>query len=235
MSSYLNKSRIKKVYGYERYQPTYIQVTIDEFGNTETLEISKLKIDRQYYLLPGKKEYSTISTASYFSGEYEENISLISSIVTQSTVTFATPFSSKPIIAIEILTSSNNLYNVNNFIKNVTVNGFDISFSSEFSGSFKYRAIYATNYPIIAERLPILPSNFYTASAGIVSLNNSSTTAITYSNLYVTPTDLFLSVEDNGNNTGQVFPQLSSSLTLTSAVVDISSQTDSILHFIVTK
>lgn len=235
MSSYLNKSRIKKVYGYERYQPQYVQVAINELGTTEIIEISRRKIDRQFYFLPGKKEYSTINTASYYTGEYEENISLVSLNVTQSTVTFATPFSFKPVVTIEILTSSNDLYNVNNFIKNITINGFDINFSSQFSGSFKYRAIYAANYPIIAERLPLLPSSYYTASAGSTSLNNSSTATITYSNLYETPTELFLGVEDSGNNMGQVFPQLSSSLTLTSTVVDISSQTDSILNFIVAK
>ena len=235
MSSYLNKSRTKKVYGYERYQPKYIQVAIDEFGTIETLEISKLKIDRQFYLFPGKKEYSTSPTASYFLGEYQENIFAISSFTTQSNVTFATPFSSKPIVTIEMLTSSNNLYNINNFVKNVTVNGFDVCFSSEFSGSLQYRAIYAANYPIMAERLPLLPSSYYTASAGTVALNNSASATITYASLLTTPTNVFLEIEDSGNNLGQVFPSLIGSLTNTSASIDVSSQTDSILNFIVVK
>jgi hypothetical protein len=156
-------------------------------------------------------------------------------MVTASSILFPTSFSSKPIVTVEILTSSNNLYNISTFIKNITVNGFDIQFSSNFSGSLKYRAIYAVNYPVVVERLPLLPTNFYTASAGTVHLNNSDSSNITYNTLYGNPTDLFLTIEDNGNNTGQVYPSVYGTIDVTSSVVKVSSQTDSTLNFIVVK
>lgn len=235
MSSYLNKSRIRKVYGYQRYEPKNTQVVIDENGTVQTIDISKIKIDRQFYLMPGKKEYATLPTSSFFSGEYLEDIFSVSSFATASSITFSTPFSSKPIVTIEFLTSSNNLYNISNFVKNITTAGFDIQYSSEFSGSFVYRAVYAANYPIIVERLPRLSSNYYTASAGTASLNNSDNSTITYNSLLGDPTELFLGLEDGGTNLSQVYPSLFGSLSTTTASINISSQTDSTLNFIVVK
>jgi len=233
MTWLLNKKRYKKSYNYERYEPKYETV---KFSDESILIIDKTRfsIDRQYYLTPAPiYSLSGSNSAEYPIGEYEEYTYSFSSFTTGSTISFLTSFTNKPIVCIEILSSSNGLQNVSHFVKNINTTGFGIEFSSEFSGSIKYRAIFSSTYPAIVERTPDLPASFYTASAGTFYVDNSSNANITYSALPTTPTNIFISPEDVGNNLSQVNLEVSGSVNVSSSTINISSNTVSYINFIV--
>ena len=139
------------------------------------------------------------------------------------------------ILTVEINDSTNNLQNVSFFLKNVSETSFNVEFSSQFSGSIKYRAIYSSTYPAIVERTPDLPLNYFTASAGTSLINNESSKTITYAALPEAPTSLFYSLEDTGNNLSQVTLELSGGINSTTSNINISNSTVSNINFIVTK
>lgn len=235
MNWLLNKGRYKKIYSYERYEPRLQNVSFSD-GTVSSIDVTKFIVDRQYYLIPGPLFFiSSSGEVIYPTGEYEEQTYSFSSFSTGSSLSFLNSFSAKPIVSVEILSSSNSLQNVSYFLKNISSTGFNIEFSSEFSGSVKYRAIYSSTYPAIVERTPENPSSFYTASAGAFFVGNDSTANITYDALPSTPTNIFISPEDTGNNLSQVSLEVTGSVNVSSSTINISSNTNSYINFIVVK
>jgi hypothetical protein len=230
-----SKSRLRRTYGYERYEPRPETIVYND-GTTRLIDLTKFSIDRQYYLLAGPIQFNSSSSSSTLPfGEYEEFTYAFSSFATGSSISFLTPFTVKPILTVEINDSTNNLQNVSFFLKNVSETSFNIEFSSQFSGSIKYRAIYSSTYPAIVERTPDMPLNYFTASAGTSLINNESSKTITYAALPEAPTSLFYSLEDTGNNLSQVALELSGNINSTTSNINISSNTVSNINFIVTK
>ncbi len=134
--------------------------------------------------------------------------------------------------------SSNDLENVNLYVDSISTTNFTVRFSSEFSGSIRYRAIYNSTYPAIVERTPLFPSSYYTASAGVVSLLNEDQKVITYPTVGGTPTELFLTAKDaNVNDTAQVFVTMSlgTSIGGTSSDISVSAPLSNQINFIVAK
>lgn len=230
-----NKSRLRRTYGYERYEPRPQTIFFND-GTTQIIDLTRFSIDRQYYLLAGPIQFNSSSGSSALPfGEYEEFTYNFSSFSTGSLISFSTPFTVKPILTAEINSSTNNLQNISFFLKNVTTSSFNIEFSSQFSGSITYRAIYSSTYPAIVERIPDAPASFFTASAGTLLINNESSKTITYAALPGAPTGLFYSLEDIGNNLSQVALELSGAIDTTSSNINLSSNTVSNINFIVTK
>lgn len=238
MASSINKNRFKKTYGYERVTPAFANVLIAGTTQSITIDRNIIKVDRQFYLLAEPIETSYTPPTPPGAGEYEEDNYDISSFIETQTITFTTPFSSTPIVVAQTNTSTNDLYNVNLFIDSVSNTDFTVRFSSAFSGSIRYRAIYNSTYPAIVERLPLFPGSFYTASADIVSLTNEDQKTITYPSLGAAPTELFLTPQDASNDdTAQVFVTMSlgTSIGNTSSDITVSTPLSNQINFIVAK
>ncbi len=238
MVSSINKNRFKKTYGYERVTPALANVLIA--GTTESILIDRniIKVDRQFYLLAEAIDSSyTIPTPSTF-GEYEEDDYDVAAFSEVETITFTTPFSSTPIVVAQTNVSTNDLYNINLYVDSVSNTDFTVKFSSAFSGSIRYRAIYNSSYPTVVERTPLFPGTYYTASADIISLTNEDQKTITYPSLGAAPTELFLTPQDASNDeTAQVFVTMSlgTSIGNTSSDITVSTPLSNQINFIVAK
>jgi hypothetical protein len=231
--AYINQNRFKKTYGYKRAIPVYATVTIDDAGTTIEINRNQIKVDRQFYLLP---EAIDAAFTGFQTGEYEEDDFVVTASVDSVTITFATPFTSTPIVVASPNTSSNNLHNINLFVDSVSTTQAILKFSANFSGSLRYRAIYASSYPARVQRTPLFPGSYYDAAAGTILTSNESSTTVTYPNIGGSPTDAFLTAQDyNNNETAQVNVELASSLGLTSTTVSISSPLSNQINFIVVK
>jgi hypothetical protein len=236
MSTYFNKNRFKKVYGYERVAPRFATVVLSLTESIE-VDISRIKVDRQPYYLAEAINASFGGGSAYFTALYEEDVYEVSAFANSATLVFSVAFTDTPILTVETNDDGLKLNNVNLYIDSVSSTGATVKFSAPFSGSITYRAILGL-YPALVERTPLLPGSYYTASAGTVLFANESEKTITYNALGVTPTDLFVTPYDYYNTeTAQVHATLSNGTSIgnTSSQVDISSPMSNQINFLVVK
>ena len=128
------------------------------------------------------------------------------------TVSFSQPFTDKPFVVITELSSANSLQNVNAFLAGtVNQNEFTVKFSSEFQGSFVYRAVYepAPETLRIVERKPRYPNAFARFTATSVALINNNSVDITFNNFGDDTAENFVTFYDNnGNGQADIWPNI---------------------------
>lgn len=134
-------------------------------GQYYTLDITKVTRERSPYERRKRPE-------SYFQpelpfGEYEEGLIVFTNDVSQSFV-FDESFSERPYVVFSV---DSNDDNVNVFGLKVTENGGVVSVSETYSGSIRYRAIYAPVYPVYVSSSY---SQSFIATAGALETDNTS-------------------------------------------------------------
>ena len=143
--------------------------------------------------------------SSYATPEYEEEEVTVSTKLTSITVTFATAFTSDPIVVLgEFSSSPASEYeeNINAFVSNVTTTGFKANFSPSFKGKFVYRAVLPTSPPgqlSYVERVPRYPAGTYaTLVAGQTTITADYGFSISHD--LFTPVTNYITFYDHLNN-----------------------------------
>jgi len=230
-----NSNNFRKIGTFDRIKPVSIQVVQNNItrsfdGNHLVIHRDSYYIDQPFVLVAT----TAASSGSYPFGEYAENTVSFAGETTK-TVTFASPFSSTPIIVLSI--ESSNQENIIAFVSASSTTGFDIQLSAPLNGYvITYRAIYSTTYPAIVQRSPLNPTMYYTASAGQYVASNASSFTASFDSLGSVPTNVFATNQDtNGNggaNVGYVYGVGYDSTTVNA---DFSATTNLTVNYIVTK
>jgi hypothetical protein len=149
----------RKVYGYQNNKPQMVSVVDSITQTTYSLDLNKTLRHRDFFIIQGLNSGSqTLTTESAFvTAEYDEGLFHFSSITDHGTGSFNFTFSSLPIVVLSVESASLYGGGVNLFGGNITTSGFTFATSAPFSGSIRWRAIYATSYPAVC-------SSSYTAS-----------------------------------------------------------------------
>lgn len=117
---------------------------------------------------------------------YVEKVENVGAVETggTKTVTYPTAFAGSPIVVISELSSANgdSSQNVNAFLSGIEINNFTVKFSSQFTGSIVYRAVYDPSPGTlrVVERKPRYPNAFTRFVAKETTLTNTNTTDITF-------------------------------------------------------
>ena len=225
-----NRNLWRKTYGFRRRKPKTVTLTDGATGIEYTLDLNKTSRERNPYLI--KAGTQGLIPSPFVTGEYDEGIiSFLSS--DQETSAFNFTFSSAPIVVLTLEPDPE--VDVNAFGLTVTDSGITIGTSAPFSGSIRYRAIYATSYPA---NVSSSFSASFIATAGTGDLVNGDSFNLTFQTGIGTPaSEPRVSVwDDNGNLDADVAHNIT---TLNSTLINgniagtLSAPTTSEINFIV--
>jgi hypothetical protein len=226
-----NKNSWKKVYGYSSHKPR--ETTIIDTANSVTysLDLNKTLRHRDFFIIKsltsGAFEEIPIPPAPVATTEYDEGVVHFAGISDVGTGSFNFTFSGSPYVVLTIESSALYGNNLNVWGESLSTAGFTFGLSAPFTGSIRYRAIYADTYPAYVTSAYTAS---ITASAGTYSAVAESFYTASFAALPST-TSLFLN--SAWGTTGQqdvaLQPQVSSSA---QATVEFSSPTTSTIYFI---
>lgn len=230
-----NRGRFKKVVGYERYKSPIVTAVINTI--TRSFWSNNLAVHRDFYLIEdhlGLSVATSSSEPSYPTGEYEEDLVWFDNETAVLKV-FASPFTATPVVTLEVQPASG-YENINCFFELIDDSTIIVGTSAPFSGSIKYRAIYGATYPVIVQRSPLLPSMYYTASAGKVSVVSSNTFTGSFASFGSVPSDVFVTGYDIiGNGTANVGFIPTNTFDDTAVSGDLSSYLTNVIEFMAVK
>ena len=146
---------------------------------------------------------------------YVEKVENIGAVETggTKTVTYPTAFAGSPIVVISELSSANgdSSQNVNVFLSASNLNNFTVKFSSQFTGSFVYRAAYDPSPGTlrVVERKPRYPNAFTRFTVKQTALTASNTTDITFNDFGDDTAENFVTFfDDSGNGQADIWPNI---------------------------
>ena len=225
-----NRNLWRKTYGFRRRKPNTVVLQDGATGKEYTLDLNKTSRERNPYLIKA----GTLGALgqAFDTGEYDEGIiSFMNS--DEETGAFNFTFSASPIVVLTLETDPDVI--VNTFGITVTDSGITVGTSAPFSGSVRYRAIYAPSYPAIVSS-PY--SSSFIATAGESDLVNEDAFSLAFNTGVGTPASQpRVSVwDDNGNFDADVAHNITN---LTSNIINgtiagtLSAPTTSEINFIV--
>ena len=146
---------------------------------------------------------------------YVEKVENIGAVETGGTasVTYPTAFVGVPIVVISELSSANgdSSQNVNVFLSASNPSNFTVKFSSQFTGSFVYRAAYDPSPGTlrVVERKPRYPNIFTRFTVKQTALTASNTTDITFNDFGDDTAENFVTFfDDSGNGQADIWPNI---------------------------
>ena len=146
---------------------------------------------------------------------YVEKVENVGAVETggAKTVTYPTAFAGSPIVVISELSSANgdSSQNVNVFLSASNLNNFTVKFSSQFTGSFVYRAAYDPSPGTlrVVERKPRYPNAFTRFTVKQTALTASNTTDITFNDFGDDTAENFVTFfDDSGNGQADIWPNI---------------------------
>ena len=146
---------------------------------------------------------------------YVEKVENIGAVETGGTasVTYPTAFVGVPIVVISELSSANgdSSQNVNVFLSASNPSNFTVKFSSQFTGSFVYRAAYDPSPGTlrVVERKPRYPNIFTRFTVKQTTLTASNTTDITFNDFGDDTAENFVTFfDDSGNGQADIWPNI---------------------------
>ena len=146
---------------------------------------------------------------------YVEKVENVGAVETggTKTVTYPTAFAGSPIVVISELSSANgdSSQNVNVFLSASNLNNFTVKFSSQFTGSFVYRAAYDPSPGTlrVVERKPRYPNAFTRFTVKQTALTASNTTDITFNDFGDDTAENFVTFfDDSGNGQADIWPNI---------------------------
>lgn len=146
---------------------------------------------------------------------YVEKVDNVGEVETggTKTVTYPTAFAGSPIVVISELSSANgdSSQNVNVFLSASNLNNFTVKFSSQFTGSFVYRAAYDPSPGTlrVVERKPRYPNAFTRFTVKQTALTASNTTDITFNDFGDDTAENFVTFfDDSGNGQADIWPNI---------------------------
>lgn len=227
------KNLWRKVYGYQNNKPRVVAVVDPQTSVTYSLDLNKTLRHRDYFIIKSLTSGSITTAASSGSGfsvaEYDEGLVLFSSIADTKTGSFNFTFSNAPIVVLSVESASLYGENLNVYGFSVSTGSFTFGLSAPFTGSIRYRAIYAPSYPALAT------SSFtasITASAGSANPGGLDYYTASFAALPGTPFSFRDTTWDTlGNQDVDVYLQTGTSSS-NQATIDISAPLSSLIHFI---
>lgn len=223
----------RRVYGYQNTKPQLVEVVDVASATTRSIDLAKTLRHRDFYYIDGiTANYipsippPPIPTGSF--AEYDEGIIFVNTNAFSYMGNFNFTFSNNPIVVLSIEDALPGTENVNLFGINPGVSNFTFGFSSDFSGSIRYRAIYSPTYPALAT------SSFtasMSASAGSVNPGGLAYYTASFAALPLAPFEVrqTIWVEDALGEDVAFITQVSSSSEISS---DLSSEFSKTVHYI---
>lgn len=224
-----NKNSWKKVYGYNSHKPR--ETTIIDTANSVTysLDLNKTLRHRDFFIIKGLTSgaFEAPPPVPAEVTEYDEGVVHFAGISDVGTGSFNFTFSGSPYVVLTIESSALYGNNLNVWGESLSTAGFTFGLSAPFTGSIRYRAIYAETYPAYVTSAYTAS---ITASAGTYSAVVESFYTASFAALPST-TSLFLNTAwgTTGQQDVALQPQVSSSA---QATVEFSSPTTSTIYFI---
>jgi hypothetical protein len=223
----------RRVYGYTRAPERPMQVVVNNI--TRSFDAQNYVYNRDFFYIYNDVLGSISASgtsSSPFTGQYDEDIITLN-WETSATKTFNVTFASTPIVVLDVIQNLD-LENVNVYITAVSTTQVQIATSAPFTGTIRYRAIYAATYPATVQRNVISSAFSYTAVAGYVDVVGLSYFTASYTSLGGTPTSVFFTTFDvNANSDANVAFTATGSYGTTSTSGDISSAIVNRINFIV--
>jgi len=166
--------------------------------------------------------------------EKVENVGAVETGGTK-TVTYPTAFVGSPIVVISELSSANgdSSQNVNVFLSASNTGNFTIKFSSQFTGSLVYRAVYDPSPGTlrVVERAPRYTASYTRLVATASSLTNTNTVDITFNDFGDDTAENFVTFFDNtGNGQSDIWPNITAQ-TRTSVALTASAIATTVAQF----
>jgi len=229
-----NRNLWRKVAGYGVPPRPQIATIADPATHiTYSIDLQSTIRHRDYFeVKPGFVVEIVTSPISYSFGEYDEGLIYFDSMTDESTAVFNFSFSGDPYIVLSMEDAYDNLGNVNIFGVVYDPTELTVRTSAPFSGTIRYRAIWAPSYPtIVTSSEPASASIAITASAGKVNASGE-TFNTTYATLPAVPTyfyDTPWDTVDNGLSNVSFYQATTST---TNASGSISAQYVNWFHFI---
>jgi hypothetical protein len=223
----IGKNQTRKVYGYIQPPKRLINAVVNNI--TKSFDAQSIIRHRDYFFLINDLLDTPNAVLPIF-GEYDEDLISFNSVyfVTKS---FNTTFTANPIVVVDVLSSDSG--SINTFISNITTTGVVVETSAPFVGVIRYRAIYSATYPTTVQRNVLSSAFTYNASAGYITVNNSSTFTASYASLGSPPTEVFFTPYDvNSNGMANVAIVNSSSFGVTETSGDLSANIINQINFI---
>ncbi len=205
-----NRNLWRKVVGYGEAKPRpIIQSFVDaQTSITYSLNLEETFRHRDYFqvIKPFIEIIVSGSSGSIgLTGEYDEGVvSYAMNDSVYKTINFNFTFSSSPYVVLSIEDDENNdTNNVNPYGISFSTSGANIGVSAPFSGTVRYRAIYASSYP--AYITSSFTASVITASAGTVTVPaDASYYATTYATLPAIPSEKYQTAWDATSNTSNI-------------------------------
>lgn len=146
---------------------------------------------------------------------YVEKVENVGAVETggTKTVTYPAAFAGSPIVVISELSSANgdSSQNVNAFLSGIEINNFTVKFSSQFTGSIVYRAVYDPSPGTlrVVERKPRYPNAFTRFIAKEVTLANNNAVDITFNDFGDDTAENFVTFFDSYvNGQADIWPNI---------------------------
>lgn len=226
----------RRVYGYQNSKPQLVEVIDTQTSVTRSIDLNKTIRHRDYYIVDG----ITANFAPFVPpvppptgslAEYDEGIVEVNTSAFVYAGNFNFTFSDNPIIALSIEDAALHGGNLNVFGISLNTSQFTFSFSSDFSGSIRYRAINAPTYPayVTSAYTASITASAGTASPGGLSYYTASFSALPSTPFSFRETPWYLGLNVSQGPDVATFPQTSSSVGATS---EFSSELQSTMHFI---
>ncbi len=170
---------------------------------------------------------------------YVEKVENIGAVETGGTKTVTYPaafaFAGSPIVVISELSSANgdSSQNVNVFLSASNPSNFTVKFSSQFTGSLVYRAVYDPTPGTlrVVERAPRYTASYTRLVAKTGSLTNTNTADITFNNFGDDTAENFVTFFDStGNSQSDIWPNITTQ-TRTSVALTASAFATAVAQF----
>ena len=126
-------------------------------------------------------------------------------------ISYENSFAGLPIVVITEISSANNSQNINIFLSASSTSEFTVKFSSQFTGSFVYRAVYDPSPGTlrVVERKPRYPNTFTRFVAEEVILAGTNTADVTFNDFGDDIAENFVTFFDNsGNGQSDIWPNI---------------------------
>lgn len=221
----------RKVYGYQNNKPQVVSIVDPQTQVTYSLDLNKTLRHRDYFIIKGVNSGTQLVETGSVITEYDEGVYAINSLTDQGTGSFNFTFSSNPYVVLTVESASLYGESLNLFGGNITTSGFTFGLSAPFTGSIRWRAIYATSYPAYVTSAYTAS---ITASAGAVAPLGQTYYTASFATLPGVPFKyLDTSWEYMGISDGTADVALTTdTLSANTATVEISAPSDATIEFI---
>ena len=186
-----NRNLWRKIYpvGSPRRAPATVNLVDPKTNTSYSLDLQQTIRHRDYFQI--RQFLSGPLVISPILGEYDEGLATFLN-TTSSIVSFNFVFSGQPVVVLTMESASiQNTSNVQLFGANFNNSKFIARTSAPFSGTIRYRAMYAASYPSYFTSSFAPASGTFRASAGSVAGNGTSFVTASWASLNNTPTVYF--------------------------------------------